>query len=303
MLPLLLPWFALVLLLAGILFSFWKKWKVVVSLIIVALVINAWAEIIPLRIWQFGKNGGNDSIKVMCFNIDGTKEPIYNRASRMADLIIHEMPDILFVSELSGDNKPILDSLLSVVYPFSLYSELHCFYSIYPLSERERVGEEDINSIGVFKTFAFIEKDTIVFYGCHFASNNYTSDSKYITPDSINNHNSLMQYVSDIKLAYSARTREANILASDLSNNRKPVIVLGDLNDVGGSKTIRQMESVGLKDAWWEGGFGYGATIHRPLPYRIDHILYSGQFKLNRVKVVSSNGLSDHDAVYAEFRY
>jgi exonuclease III len=303
MLPLFLPWFEVILLLAGIVFSFCKKWKVVFTLIIIAIIVNWRAEVYPLNICPSRDNGGNACIKVMCFNIDGTKEPINNRAVRISNLIFREKPEILFVSELGGVNKSILDSLLSFIYPYSLYSEQHCFYSKYPLSERARLGNEDINRIGVFKTFAFIERDTIVLYGCHFASNNYTTDSKYITPDSINNHTSLLQYISDIKIASSNRIREAKILAADLTNNQKPVIVLGDMNDVGGSKTIRQIESVGFKDAWWEGGFGYGATIHKPLPYRIDHILYSGQFKLNRAKVVNSDGLSDHDAVFAEFSY
>ena len=112
-----------------------------------------------------------------------------------------------------------------------------------------------------------------------------------------------MQYFKDVNHAYSKRIKEAGEIAREVSQLEKPVIVLGDMNDVGGSKTIRQIESVGLKDAWWEGGFGYGATIHKPLPYRIDHILYSKQLKLNRVKVISSEGLSDHDAIFAEFSY
>ena len=99
------------------------------------------------------------------------------------------------------------------------------------------------------------------------------------------------------------RAKGAEVLTCDVSQTKKPIIVLGDMNDVGGSKTIRLIKSSGLKDAWWEGGFGYGATIHKPLPYRIDHIFYSNELKLNRVKVVSSEGLSDHDAVFAEFSY
>ena len=76
---------------------------------------------------------------------------------------------------------------------------------------------------------------------------------------------------------------------------------MGDLNDVGGSPTVKVLEDAGLSDAWWKGGFGYGATIHRPLPYRIDHIMYSDRVKLLHIEVVDSEGLSDHNALYAEF--
>lgn len=41
--------------------------------------------------------------------------------------------------------------------------------------------------------------------------------------------------------------------------------------------------------------------IHKPLPYRIDHIMFSEQFKLQKIEIVSSEGLSDYDALYAEF--
>ena len=75
---------------------------------------------------------------------------------------------------------------------------------------------------------------------------------------------------------------------------------MGDFNDVGGSKALRTLENAGLRDAWWEGGLGYGATIHKPLPYRIDHFMYSSELNIRNIKVISSNGLSDHDALYVE---
>ena len=150
---------------------------------------------------------------------------------------------------------------------------------------------------------SYHRKDTIAIRGCHLVSNNYTIESKYITPDSINSCSTFLQYVNDIEFAYSQRVKEAENLAFDVSKVETPIIVLGDMNDVGGSKTIRQIEALGLKDAWWEGGCGYGATIHKPIPYRIDHILFSSRLKLNNVKVVSSEGLSDHDAVFAKFSY
>ena len=58
-----------------------------------------------------------------------------------------------------------------------------------------------------------------------------------------------------------------------------------------------------MKDAWWHGGFGYGATIHKPLPYRIDHILYSTDITLNGIKIMEKNGLSDHDGLIADFSH
>lgn len=303
MLPLLLPWIVIVLVIAAIILSFWKKWRIVVFLFVLAIVVNLWSECIPFRISPLCEKTSSRCIRVLTFNIKDSKERKGDKAEKLANLIGKKSLDIVYISELNKYNKRLLDTLLAKDYPYTLYNSLHGFYSKYPLSERIALDEDNIKKGRIIKCVVVKETDTIALYGCHLASNNYSVDSKYITPDSIKSHSTLLQYAKDIKLAYNKRIKEAEVLTRDVSQMNKPIIVLGDMNDVGGSKTIRQIEDRGLKDAWWEGGFGYGATIHKPLPYRIDHILYSNQLKLNRVKVVSSEGLSDHDAVFAEFSY
>ena len=79
---------------------------------------------------------------------------------------------------------------------------------------------------------------------------------------------------------------------------------MGDMNDVAGSSALRILGTLGYKNAGWKGGSGYGATIHSPVPYRIDHILYRQGLKglkLNSIKKIDAEGLSDHDALVAEF--
>lgn len=68
-----------------------------------------------------------------------------------------------------------------------------------------------------------------------------------------------------------------------------------------GSPCMKVFAEAGLRDAWWESGLGYGATIHEPLPYRIDHLMYGNGLKLKGIEKVCSKGLSDHDALVAEF--
>ena len=86
-------------------------------------------------------------------------------------------------------------------------------------------------------------------------------------------------------------------------NEQRPLIVMGDMNDVSGSTPINRIKKAGLKDAWWEGGCGYGATFHgKGLRLRIDHILYDYKgLELVGVKVIG-NDLSDHNALIARFR-
>lgn len=80
-------------------------------------------------------------------------------------------------------------------------------------------------------------------------------------------------------------------------------LVMGDLNDVCGLPALKKFATAGLKDAWSEGGFGYGATIHTPLPYRIDHILHNEGLVLKGVKVIDTSDISDHNALVAVFDF
>ncbi len=73
------------------------------------------------------------------------------------------------------------------------------------------------------------------------------------------------------------------------------------MNDVCGAPSMRKFKLAGFKDAWSVGGFGYGATIHHLLPYRIDHILYNDGLRLKGIKRIKSRALSDHDALVAVF--
>ena len=85
----------------------------------------------------------------------------------------------------------------------------------------------------------------------------------------------------------------------------KKVIVAGDLNDWCGSATLNTLMGEGenaLKDAWWEGGNGFGFTYQGwHLRLRLDHILYSDGLELQDVKVIDSD-LSDHRPLVAKFK-
>ena len=56
-----------VLLIIAIILSFGKKWKLVAVLLVLAAILNWWAECIPLRLWQINENGNDRTVKVMSF--------------------------------------------------------------------------------------------------------------------------------------------------------------------------------------------------------------------------------------------
>jgi endonuclease/exonuclease/phosphatase (EEP) superfamily protein YafD len=268
-------------------------------------VINWWAECIPFRLWLVSNNIDGDVIKIMSFNIDGSTGEIHTKAPRIASLIESYSPDVVFITEFSEEDRLALDTLLAKKYIYSTLNKkgrFNYFYSKYPLFDDNRLRDSLTNKrINIYSCKTIIKKDTIVLYGCHLPSNNYTSELKSLHPDNIEDSNDLLVYMNNVNCAYDLRAQQVESLVKNIEGTNSPVIVMGDMNDVGGSASIRRIESCGLKDAWWEGGCGYGATIHKPLAYRIDHIFYSYELRLNNIKVVDSEGVSDHDALYAEF--
>ena len=131
--------------------------------------------------------------------------------------------------------------------------------------------------------------------GCHLYSNNKSVGQA----NKIKDIHGAKAYLKNYRRMSLERVKEAQTIVDSLSD--VPALVLGDMNDVPGSPALKTLERAGLKNAWWKGGFGYGATLHKPLPYRIDHIYYSDGLKLQRIRRVKSHGLSDHDALVADF--
>ena len=296
-----MPWLLLVLLTISLVLLLYKKWFTALLLLIICISLNWYFECIPFRLWALRDQQVKRSLKVMSFNINGTDKDIINRADRIVKIINEKNPDIVFLAEFYEDDLNVLDTLLRKSFPYStcVGGFFHYFYSKYPLGLMSKLNS-CANGSGVFKCKVSIYNDSITLYGCHLASNNYTVNKEYITPDSINSCKKLKTYLKDIERASFLRGKEASVLVDDMPLSL-PILVMGDFNDVGGAKSIRLLEKKGLKDAWWKGGCSYGATIHNPLPYRIDHIMFSEKMHLNKIEIVSSDGLSDHDALYAEF--
>lgn len=245
------------------------------------------------------------TLSVLSYNDNGEKCS-KDEVEDLSDIITEADADVIFLSEDFDDISQDLDSCLRVHYPYTTYSctqynRGHHFYSKFPLSNFERVLQADYPFSQVFFCDINALGKKIRVFGVHFASNNYNANNDYVRPEHIDSYAGLCMYLDDIRLASVQRCHEADSVVRYMSQMNVPTIIMGDMNNVCGSEPLNILERAGLQDAWWYCGFGYGATIHHPLPYRIDHIMYSNHFKLIDVEVIDSHGLSDHDAVFAEF--
>lgn len=298
------PFIILILLIGSAFALFKRRFIIGIVLIAVSLLLNYYAKVFAVNFPETNDNL-RDGFKVMTFNINGSEIDDDGDIETLFNLIVRQDADILFLAEDFEPVREKLNARLMNLYPYSTYGQKtdwggHYFYSKYPLGIVEHIDIDSNRFSFCFHCKMAYGQDSINIFGCHLASNNYKLQAPSIRPENINGISSFCEYLKNIESAIKQRMEEVVGVTKHPDFN-KMSIVLGDLNDVSGSKPLKDLENAGLKDAWWEKGLGYGATISHPLPFRIDHIMYREGLKLNSIKKIDSQGLSDHDALVAIF--
>lgn len=303
MLVLFIPWVLLTLCVVALL-CLLKRWYWVGGLLLVmALVVNWHWQVFAFGWKTLSDKKEEGTLRVMTWNVDMTLADAPDRSKEIAMRILEQEADVVFLTEYGAD-EDLMDSLLRAEYPYT-----KCFgdwqsryYAKLPADTVYHIEEtEDYYSMR-FCYRARFRGSPVSVYACHLASNNHE-----ISADSVETKEQLWQYLENYEKQSEKHRKEVAGMIEDMRD--EPCIVMGDMNDVCGSPCIRVFENAGLRDAWWKGGFGYGATIHKPLAYRIDHVMYgfkkgsesSDGLKLKGIRKVSANGLSDHDALVADF--
>lgn len=169
------------------------------------------------------------------------------------------------------------------------------FYSKRPLSESGKFNADFPNAI---YSKLYLDNDSVYILGCHLVGNNNEGQIEIDDADSLRRVKTFGEYYRN---AQEKRKENAHFLKKAIKESSLPMIVMGDMNDFNHSAPMDSLKDVGMRNAWWEGGFGYGATYHEGwLRLRIDHIYYNDKLKLKGVKVVETD-LSDHNILVASF--
>lgn len=240
-------------------------------------------------------------LKVMTWNVHCSSGADSIRQREIAELIIKEDADFVQLNEYNQDSCLVMDSLLRTKYSFTeeYQSHRYCgdiFYGKRAMDNSGHVytpkGEKGIQTI---KATVAIGEDSVQIFGVHMASNHY--DNSVTNGSEVEGDTAYDRYDEGQEL----RCFQAVWTKVEVMKSIHPVIVMGDMNDFNKSKPLTILTSCGLKDSWWEGGNGYGATFHSGwMRLRIDHILYSKELKLQSV-IVKDTDLSDHNPVVAGF--
>lgn len=286
---LILPLIVTAFLVVGAITLCFKKWKVASLLIATGLLLNWYGQTIALHPF-FGQEVGQ--IRVMTFNVNSPGAEFEKNKSGIIALIETENPDFLYLPELGTAGNDVHERMKQI-YPHT-NAPLHLrddgvepFYSKWPIDTIIDLSNPHAYH-SIYRIQVSKETDTIAIYCCHLSSN--------LLDFSPNKWDALQK-------GYEERAQEADILYDALTHEKYPAIVMGDMNDISGSYTLRRIESAGLTDAWWKGGFGYGTTYHdHGLRLRLDHILYDeDRLTLSDVKVIDTDA-SDHNELVGGFR-
>lgn len=267
------------------------------------------------------RNEEKPELTVMTWNVHCPRGADSIRQRKIAELILVEDADFILLNEYCQDSCAVMDSMLRMRYPYleETFSHKNCgdiYYSKHKMKNSGKFlirllkrfqpslgGESYPDSLRGRSPLAIVATipvggDTVKVFGMHFMNNNCNGISNV---DGYNSLESIHSYYRNYKKAQSRRLFEAYWLKEAAAEAECPVIVMGDMNDFNCSAPLETLTSCGLKDSWWEGGFGYGSTFHAGwMRLRIDHILHSDKLKLESIKVIETN-LSDHNPVVAGF--
>lgn len=271
-------------------FVYKRRWVISGLLLCIIVALNAYTECFA---FGYVNKDTKSDIKVMCFNVHLLNDSSEARACCISNIIVEEDPDFVFMTEYYGSSSDTLLNAMLARYPYHETSnrwDNNCgdvFFSRWSIDTTENIKPR-LSYGSMYRVQLSHETDTLAIYCCHLSSN--------LLDFSPNKWDALQK-------GYEERAKEADILHDALSREPYPAIVMGDMNDISGSYTLRRIESAGLTDAWWKGGFGYGTTYHdHGLRLRLDHILYDeDRLTLSDVKVIDTDA-SDHNALVGGFR-
>jgi len=298
------PVFLGLLLLVAILLFVFRKYKYGLVFLACVVLLNAMTETFAISV---PCNCNGECLTIMTYNTQSTSSDYMTQnrenPTEMSELIIKQDADIVCLQEYEGWYCDYLKKVLSANYPFFVQMpempKESAVFSKYPIEDVKQIPGDLVMEMTINRKGRIIK--LIV---CHMASNRIDSINKELEGRAMW-YERFGSYMDGINKAGEKRVDEVEKIKKRVKSCLSkgiPVVVCGDMNDVGGSKPLRILKSAGLKDAWWEKGLGFGFTYygHQWMKFRLDHIMYSDALKCKSVKVVRQD-FSDHNPIVAKF--
>ena len=244
------------------------------------------------------------SISILNHNVKlFRKSGVYNQFSgELIEWIAKDSSDIKCIQEFSTNSRwkelDIQSKIESAGYFSFIYkasSEIYgehnpgmAIFSKYPILEAGLVDSNDEGINSMIYSDLLLGQDTIRIYNVHLTS--YMFDQ--ISPDDSfveKRIKALQRVINTVAI----HTNEIELLMKHMKLTNHPVLIAGDFNEVSLSYNLNRLSS--LNNAFEERGGGFGFTLSMlPLFLKIDHILLSKEFNIQRYDVDYTMDISDH---------
>lgn len=275
------------------------------------------------RLYKIGDDieldGVEDKLKVMSYNVRMFNSyqwiPEEGVPDKIRMKVESELPDILMVQEYyKGKITPDFGFQYSFVKPTNVSGNYGLsVFSKYPIVN---TGTLELRDLGESQStynnqFIFADIDwngkKVRAINIHLASIGLeTSDYQRLQNPNEGSQEEIkdgfLKIFKQLDRAFKKRAEQIVALKRAINSSPYPVIVCGDFNDTPQSYTYHQVDIL-LEDAFMNAGSGFGKTYARgPIPFRIDYIFHSEDFKTYSFKVAKEK-LSDHFPVIAEIGF
>ncbi|MEN9685981.1 MAG: hypothetical protein RLZZ28_1767 [Bacteroidota bacterium] len=295
---------------------FWLMAKPRMAWIPLLALAAGWQQINVVFAWHagagFARKKQDTAVRIIDWNVRSLNGISKNRditkliPNEIASSILKMHPDIICLQEFNNasgaDNIRLFSKEFKYHYFSRDYQRLNGTYqsgciifSKLPIIDSGKLNFPVAESL----IYADVLKgaDTIRIFTTHlqsfkFKKSDYDDIEKIRDQDeeSLSASRSVMR---KMKLAFSRRGIQANMVREELNKSPYPFIICGDFNDVPNSYTYFHIKG-NSQDAFLKKGFAIGRTYIALAPtLRIDYILPSPEFEVKQFDMIDED-LSDH---------
>ncbi len=303
---------------------FWLIAKPIVALVPIITLLIGYKQVSVAFAWHplntfSNENKSDSALRIISWNVRGMYGVSTNdykqkrNRNEIASLINDLNPDIICLQEfnnsISEKNKSAHNiDLFTGKCPHYYFSRdfksknLMFFggsilFSKYPIIDSGKIKFPGNFAESLIYADIVKGKDTIRVFTTHlqsfqFSETDYANIEKLKDPDAEALEASESIY-SKMKLAFTRRTQQADMVRKAIDKSPYPSFVCGDFNDVPNSYTYFKIRG-GLQDAFLATSFGIGKSYNALAPtLRIDYIMPDNNFNVTQFDMVDE-GLSDH---------
>jgi endonuclease/exonuclease/phosphatase family metal-dependent hydrolase len=275
-----------------------------------------WQQIVVVFAWHpgagFSKKRHDAILRIVDWNVQSFNGLTKNRESKklvpneLAESILKLQPDVICMQEFNNASNADNISLFAKQYRYHFFSRDYArsnvgyqsgciIFSKFPIIDSGKIPYPVAESL----IYADIVKggDTIRMYTTHLQSFKFKKadydDIEKIKGQDDETLSASKSIFRKMKLAFSRRGVQANIVKEEIDKSPYPSIICGDFNDVPNSYTYFHIRGE-RKDAFLEKGFAIGRSFIALAPtLRIDYILPDQHFEVKQFDMVDED-LSDH---------